>query len=128
MSNIFLTSGEEEESVTQDATPYMNISEMKKVYQSGEEMTVYFEVYNLSLNLETGLCDFTTEYQFFHKGKLLAKVPAPMQILKDQKEYQVNTSFKLKNFKPGEYTLRVKAADLNAGKTESKETTFIVTD
>jgi GWxTD domain-containing protein len=127
MSNIFLRSAKEDESAADTAPQDLSIPAIKNTFPVGEEMNVYFEVYNLSLNPVTGLCDLKTEYQFFHKGKLIAKVPGPVQRVKGQRDHKVSTSFRLKKFKPGEYVLRVKAADLNTGKEVLKEILFFVT-
>lgn len=126
LSNIFLSSAEEEESTTDTATTALIVSGMKSVFRAGEEMDVYFELYNLSLNPETGICDFKTEYQFFHDGKLLATIPGPLPEFSDQKDYKISTSFRLRKFKPGEYILRVKVLDKNSGITVSKEIPFFV--
>ena len=127
LSNIFLSLAKEEEPAADDATPDLNVSAMKNVFRPGEEMNVYFEVYNLSLNPEKGVCDFTIEFLFFREGKLLTKVPLSTQEYTEKRDYRINTSFRLKNFKPGEYALRAKVVDLNSGKTTSRETIFIVT-
>ncbi|UCC41647.1 MAG: GWxTD domain-containing protein [Candidatus Aminicenantes bacterium] len=127
LSNIFLSLVKEEKLAVDEAAPDLNVSAMKNVFRAGEEMNVYFEAYNLSLNPETGLSDLKIEYMFFSGDKLLAKVPGPLQELKDQKDYKVSTSFKLRKFKPGEYILRVKVIDSNLGVSVSKEILFFVT-
>jgi GWxTD domain-containing protein len=127
MSNIFLSQAKEDESAADTAPQDLSIPAIKNSFPVGGEMNVYFEVYNLSLDPVTGISDFKTEYLFFQKGKLLAKVPGPLPKLNDQKDYKISTSFRLKKFKPGEYILRVIVVDSNSGKEISKEILFFVT-
>jgi hypothetical protein len=88
---------------------------------------VYFEVYNLSLKPETGLNDFDVEYLFLHSGKLLGQVTPPKARPTVEKDCIVQTTLRLKNFKPGEYTLQAKVTDSNSGKSLTKEIQFMVT-
>lgn len=100
---------------------------VKQIFQPGEEMNVFFEVYNLSLNPSTGMNDFKAEYFFLQNGKLLTHVPSPATEPTAEKDCRIQTSFRLKNFKPGKYVLGVKVIDLNSGKETTKEIQFIVT-
>jgi len=126
LSYIFLSSPKEETSAADKTSPYLNLSDVKKDFHPGEEMKVSFEVYNPSVNSETGLCSLKVVYSFFSGGKLLAKVPAPMQAPKDERSFQVSTSFKLTNFKPGEFVLKVKVTDINSGNSAKGEAEFFV--
>ncbi len=126
LSYIFLSSPKEETSVPDKAIPHMDLSDAKKDFRPGEEMKVSFEVYNPSVNSETGLCSLKVEYSFFSGGKLLAKVPAPMQAPMDQRALQLSTSFKLKKFEPGEFVLEVNVTDINSGNSARGEAVFSV--
>ena len=126
LSYIFLSSPNEDASVTDKALPHMNLSDVKRDFHPGEEMSVSFEAYNTSVNSKTGLCSLKVEYSFFSKGKLLAKIPAPMQAPKDQRAFHLSTSFKLKKFKPGKYVLKVNVTDINSGNSARGEAEFIV--
>lgn len=126
LSYIFLSSPSEDTSATEKAPPHMNLSDEKKMYRVGEEMTVSFEVYNTSVNSETGLCSLKVEYSFLSEGKLLAKIPAPMQATKDQRAFRLSTSFKLKKFKPGKYVLEVNVTDVNSGHSDRGDAEFSV--
>lgn len=132
ISDIILSSkmdedkeGEEERresSLIEDKT----FSKISNVFRAEKELNVYFEVYNLSLNPETGLNDCKIEYLFLHNGKLLAHVSNPKTEGSAEKDCRIQTSFRLNNFKPGEYILRVKVTDSNSGKSLTKEIQFIV--
>jgi len=100
--------------------------EFAQAFQPGEEMDVHFEIYNLSLNPATGKNDIKVEYFFFQNEKLLAQIPSPAADPSSEKDCKVQTSFRLKNFKPGEYILRVKLTDSNAGKEVTREARFLV--
>ena len=50
--------------------------------------------------------------------------PAPSQ----ETDCLVANSLRLKNFRPGEYALRITIADLNSGRSVIKETTFVIED
>ncbi|MFP4081151.1 MAG: GWxTD domain-containing protein [Candidatus Aminicenantes bacterium] len=95
-------------------------------FRPDEEMTVYFEVYNLTLSPETGLNDFQIEYSFLHDEKLLARVPSPESKPTSEEDCSIRSSFRLKNFKPGSYLLRIKVTDRNSGKVKIKDNPFSV--
>lgn len=98
--------------------------DITKIFKSGQELNIYFEIYNLSLNHETGLNNFRVEYFFLRNGKLLAQVPYPKSDQTNQKDCRVQTSLKLRNFKSGEYVLQVKVTDENLRKSITKEIQF----
>ncbi|MFC2164976.1 GWxTD domain-containing protein [Acidobacteriota bacterium] len=123
---IFLSSPKEETGVKDKTILDMNLIDVKRDYHQGEEMKVSFKVYNPSVNSETGLCSLKVEYSFFCEGKLLAKIPAPMQAPKDQRAFQLSTTFKLKKFKPGKFVLRVNVIDINSGNSAREESEFFV--
>ena len=100
--------------------------EISQKFRSGEEMNVYFEVYNLTLEPLTGKNDFNLKYAFLQGGKILAEVTSPKQEPRSERDCRIQTSFRLKNFKPGEYTLRVILYDLSSGKEVSKEVSFLI--
>jgi hypothetical protein len=100
---------------------------IRNSFQSGEEMTVYFEAYNLALHPESNTYDFEVLYEYFDQDKLLLRMPAPGDKQSPEKDIRVKTSFRLKNFLPGDYVLKVKARDLNSGSTTAKDIQFSVT-
>ncbi len=127
LSDIILTSGrkaEKEETTLAEEKTFAGITH---TFYPGDELNVYIEVYNLILNPETGLNEFMVEYSFLQDGKLLTKVPSPKAEPTSEKDCRVQTSFRLKNFKSGEFVLRVKAVDANSGNTAVKEIPFTVT-
>jgi hypothetical protein len=89
-------------------------------------MSVFFEVYNLSLNETTGLNRVKAEYVFIQAGKTLARIPAPPIEPSAQKDCRLRTSFRLKSFQPGEYVLRAAVTDEHSGQSVSREITFSV--
>jgi len=101
-------------------------AEFTQVFRKGEEIDVYIEVYNLSFNPLTGLIDFKVEYTFLQNEKILTRIPSPPAKPTHEKDCRVQSSFRLKNFKPGEYVLQVWVTDLNSGKEVTRETRFIV--
>jgi hypothetical protein len=100
---------------------------IKHDFKLGEEMTVYFEAYNLALGPESKTCDFEVIYEYFDRGKPVLSIPAPRKTPSSERDIRVKTSFMLKNFKPGKYTLKVKITDLVSGTTTSKDIQFFVT-
>jgi GWxTD domain-containing protein len=133
-SDIFLTSetgriGERTAMLSpESAIEQKIILAAKRVFRSSEELNVYLEVYNLTLSGERGVNSLSAEYAVLQEGKVLARIPLPKTEPSARKDCQVQTSFRLKNFKPGEYTFSVKIVDENAGKSFSRETTFIISD
>jgi len=126
LSDIILTSSkkaEQEEATLSEEKMFAGIT---RKFHSGEELNVYFEVYNLILNPETGFSSIAVEYSFLQNGKLLVKIPSPPAEPTAEKDCRIRISFKLKNFKPGEYILQVKVVDLNSGIIKTKEISFTV--
>jgi GWxTD domain-containing protein len=98
----------------------------ERIFRAGDEMSVFFEVYNLSLNETTGLNRVKAEYVFIQAGKTLARIPAPPIEPSAQKDCRLRTSFRLKNFGPGEYILRAAVTDENSGRSVSREIPFTI--
>jgi len=99
---------------------------VKNDFHRGDEVNVYFEVYNLPVNAETGECEYQVEYIFLQQGTTLANVPSSILKAKDGRDQQVSVSIKLKKFQPGTYTLQAKVKDLVSGKHTIKKTEFSV--
>jgi GWxTD domain-containing protein len=97
-----------------------------RVFRAGEEMSVFLEVYNLRLDEATGLNRLRAEYSFIQAGKVLARIPGPAVEPSAQKDCRIQTSFRLKNFQPGEYVLRAAVRDENSGQAVSREVTFSI--
>jgi len=127
MSDIVLLSEKKTEKKETRLPEEKILAKVSHAFRSDEQLNVYFEVYNLSLDPKTGMNDFRTEYSFLHIGKLLTHVPFHVKEPTPERDCRVEISFKLKNFKPGEYILQVKVEDSNSGNEVSKETQFIVT-
>lgn len=58
----------------------------------------------------------------------MAQISQPTGNPSSDKDCSIQTSFRLKNFIPGDYTLRIKATDLNAEKSVVKDIRFVVSD
>lgn len=101
-------------------------ADFTKIFQQGEEMDVYVELYNLRLDPVTGLNNFKVEYIFLRYKNILTRIPSPAIKPTPEKDCRVQSSFRLKNFKPGEYVLQIHAVDLNSGKEITKGTRFII--
>ena len=96
------------------------------VFRVGDEMSVFLEVYNLSFNEATGLNRVKAEYVFIHAGKTLARIAAPPIEPSAQRDCRIRTSFRLKNFEPGDYILRAAITDENSGQGVSREIPFSI--
>lgn len=103
-------------------------SEVNKFFSPDQQLNLYFEIYNLASSPELGLNGFAIEYSFFHDKDLITHVPATKSDPTAQKDCRVQTSFKLKTFKPGRYTLRVRVTDRISEKSATRDVSFIVTD
>ncbi|MFC2164215.1 hypothetical protein ACFLT2_04360 [Acidobacteriota bacterium] len=99
---------------------------VKNDFHRGDEVNIYFEVYNLPVNAETGECEYQVEYIFLQGGNTLAVVPSAIFKAKDTRDQQISISIKLKKFQPGTYTLQAKVNDLVSGKHIINETEFSV--
>jgi hypothetical protein len=87
-------------------------------------LSLFFEVYNLSLDETSGLNKLQAEYAFIQAGKVVARIPAPPIEPSAQKDCRIQTSFRLKNFQPGDYVLRAAVTDENSGQAVSREIDF----
>jgi GWxTD domain-containing protein len=126
LSDIFLWSEERAEKKKNDLSREEISADSRRVFSAGEEITVFFEVYNLQLDTETGVNNFTSQYLVYEGEKMLASVPVPRADPSSDTDCRVQSSFRLKNFKPGEYTLRVQVVDSHSGKEQSKNISFSV--
>ena len=126
LSDIFLWSEEKEREKEIDMRKEKVSADSKRTFSSDEEITVFFEVYNLLLDPETGVNRFTSEYLVYEGDKLLTRVPVPRVEPTSDRDCSVQSSFRLKNFEPGEYTLRVHVVDSHSGKERSKNISFRV--
>jgi len=107
-------------------TPERPFREIRRTFRPGEELNIYFEVYNLTLDEGKELNDLNVEYSFLKDGKSLVRVPRKKMNPSKEKDCRVQTSFRLKNFEPGPYTLEVKIIDGHSGQSLTKGVEFIV--
>jgi GWxTD domain-containing protein len=126
MSDIILTSSRPFE--VKNPTPSRKTisEEITHTFRVGDEMNIFSEVYNLSVNSETESSDFTVVYEILQDGNSLARIPGPPGIGRKDREAQIITSFKLKNFERGDYTLKVKVGDRNSGKNIEGDAEFTI--
>lgn len=126
LSDIILWSEEKAHKKMIDLTKEKISADIKLTFSSDEELNALFEIYNLLLDPERGTNKFTLEYLFFEGDKLLMRVPSPKMEPTSDKECRIQSSFRLKNFKPGKYTLRVNVIDSVSRKEQSKNISFTV--
>jgi GWxTD domain-containing protein len=101
-------------------------ADVEKTFRAGEEMSLFFEVYNLNLDAASGMNKPRAEYAFVRAGKVVARIEAPSIAPSAQKDCRFRTSFRLKNLEPGEYILRAAVSDDNSGQAVSREIPFSV--
>jgi len=99
-----------------------------RIFESGRDMNIYFEVYGIALNPETGLNRLTVSYVVLQGDRALAQVPSPEIKPSDQRDSRMTASLKLKNFKPGAYALRIVVNDETAKTSISREIEFQIID
>jgi len=96
----------------------------ERIFRSGDELSLFFEVYNLSLDEASGLNKLRAEYALIQAGKVILRIPAPPIEPSAQKDCRIQTSFRLKNFQPGDYVLRAAVTDENSGQAVSRDISF----
>ena len=101
---------------------------MSNTFRSGDEMHVYLEVYNLALDQKSQKNLFHLDYQILQDEKVLAHPSQTDVPPTQQKDCQVRTSLKIKNFQPGDYILQIRVSDENAGASVIEQTSFRVID
>jgi len=131
MSDIVLSSDNVQEEVSpaneaEELAKALGRSDPERTFESGAEMSVFFEAYGLSLDGTSGLNNVRIEYVFLQAGQVLSRNPAPPVEPSAQKNCRVRTSFRLKNFKPGEYVFRATVADENSKRSASREISFTI--
>ncbi len=98
----------------------------ERIFRSGDELSFFFEVYNLSLDKASGLNNLGAEYAFIQAGKVVFRIPDLPIEPSAQKDCRIRTSFRLKNLEPGSYSLEVKINDGHSGKKLTKAVEFTV--
>ena len=101
-------------------------AEPGRAFESGAELSVFFEAYNLSPNEDSGLNNVRIEYAFLRAGQVLARNAAPPVQPSAQKDCRIRASFRLKNFLPGEYIFRATVVDENSKRSMSREAPFTI--
>lgn len=103
-------------------------AEVNRVYSPDQEAHLYFEIYNLSINPETKQNDFSIEYSVFHNEDLIAHIPSSELDSTTRRDCRVQTTLKLRDYKPGTYLLRIRVIDEVSGKSTTKEIPFLIID
>ncbi len=102
--------------------------ESSDTFQTGGEMHIYFEIYNLALAQDSGTNRFQVEYFILQNEKEVARIPQAGINPSQQRDCEVQTSLMIKNFKPGVYVLQVKITDENAATSVIGQASFKVVD
>ena len=100
----------------------------RRTFRNGEEMEVSLEIYGLTLDGTSGRNSLRADFVFLQGPRALLGLPAFEPVPSAETECVVTNSLRLKNFRPGEYSLRVTISDVIAGRSVVKETTFAVED
>jgi len=101
-------------------------AESSDTFQSGGEMHIYFEIYNLTPDQNSGTNRFQVEYFILQNEKELVRVPQSGIKPSQQRDCQMQTSVVIKNFKPGVYILQIRVTDENAASSVTGQTSFRV--
>lgn len=126
MSDIILSAKREinkDETIAKDQELSSQITSTFKV---GEEMDVLVEIYGLTLDVTSGNHSFTAEYLFLDGDKVFARIPYAEKSATAEKNVRIQSTLKLKNFKPGDYELRFRVNDNLSGKEAIKDIHFRV--
>lgn len=101
-------------------------SQITSTFKVGEEMDVLVEIYGLALDAISGNHNFAAEYLFLDGDKVIAQIPYAETSATAEKDVRIQSTLKLKNFKPGDYELRFRVADNVSGNEATKNTHFRV--
>ncbi|MDH7513088.1 MAG: GWxTD domain-containing protein [Clostridiales bacterium] len=125
---LFPQANPERKSERQETTPALETParEIRRTFRAEEELSVYFEVYNLGLDETKGQNDLAIEYSFLAKGKSLVRIPRQHMDPSREKDCRVHSAFRLKNFELGSYTLEVTVIDGCSGKSLTKGVEFTI--
>ena len=111
-----------------------------RVYRRGQLVYVYYEVYNLSLDEESGRSSYETQYEIVPEGTP-ARPFRPARQLEDMQTVLLTfegegssseeaefTAMDTTNLTPGVYIVTVTFVDRHSGNSVSESTSFIVSD
>ncbi|MHB8093372.1 MAG: GWxTD domain-containing protein [Candidatus Aminicenantales bacterium] len=99
-----------------------------RTFRPGDEMNIYFEVYNLSTDPGSGLNGMAAELSIVRDGRTVVRIPPPPSEPSARKDSRVQMSVKLKNFQPGSYSLKVNVTDAKAAKSAGGEVGFDIAE
>lgn len=99
-----------------------------RTFRPGEEMNIYFEVYNLATDPGSGLNRMIADLQIVRDGRTVVRIPPPPAEPSSQKDNRIQMSVKLKNFQPGPYILKINVTDANAAKSAGAEVGFKIAE
>lgn len=112
----------------EDLSQFQIFIDAKDTFRSGGELNIYFEIYNLALDPARGRNRFRVEYMILRNERVLTRIPHTGIHPTIQRDCEVQTSIRIKNFEPGEYVLQIKVMDENSGKAVEEQTLFRIID
>jgi GWxTD domain-containing protein len=125
MSDIVLSaSGKSDPVVAASAL----LSTARRDFRNGDEMEVSLEVYGLTLDQASGTNSLRADFEFLKDSRTVLKAPTLDPEPSARKEVRIRNAFRLKNFLPGEYTLRITIVDRCANRTLSRDAAFVIAE
>ena len=125
MSDIVLSpSGKSDPAIAASAL----LSKARRDFRNGDEMEVSLEVYGLALDQASGTNSLRADFELLKDSRTVLKAPTLDSEPSARKEILIRNAFRLKNFLPGKYTLRVTIFDRRANRTLSRDATFVVAE
>ncbi len=132
LSDIFLSPSsfssktEPQERQDTDLPRIQAFVDASQAFVSGQEMHIYFEIYSLVLDQASGMNRFQVGYEILRNGTSTARIVQADIAPTEQTSCQIRTSLRLRNFKPGEYILKISVTDQNSGQQATGRTLFRV--
>ena len=96
------------------------IPNVRRSFHTQGKLSLFYYIYNLSLEPNTGNNRLAIEYTFYKESRIYKRIPARYPPPTPQPTKSILTTFKLDGFSPGIYTLRLRATDLISGQSAGK--------
>jgi len=100
------------------------VPNLRRIFSPQGKLSLFYYIYNLSLETGTGKNNLAIEYSFYKDNRLYKRIPARYPPPTPQPTRVILNTFKLNGFSPGSYTLRLRATDLVSNQRISRIISF----
>ena len=100
------------------------VPNVRRIFRRQDKLSLFYYIYNLSLNPSTGKNQLAIEYSFYKENRVYKRIPARYPTQTPQPNRAILHTFQLDGFSPGSYSLRLRATDLVSRQRARKSISF----